>query len=116
MAVFYFCKECGNVFTSVNKATVNCCGETWNPLEVAGEPNEKHQLDVKVENGKRIYTSHHPQTDEHYFAFIAFECKCGTTKIRYFKPNEEVRFCLDEDKHGKLYWFCNLHGLYEVEV
>ena len=58
----------------------------------------------------------HPQTEEHYFAFIAFVCDCGTMKIRCFKPTEEVKFCLDEKKHGKLYWFCNLHGLYEMEV
>lgn len=116
MANFYFCSECGNVFTSTRKASVNCCGSEWKPLEVAGEPNEKHQLDVKVENGMRVYTSHHPQTAEHYFPFIAFEGKCGALKIRYFKADEEVKFCVPEEKHGKLYWFCNLHGLYEMEV
>ncbi len=116
MANFYFCKECGNVFTSKNKASVNCCGSEWKALEVAGEPNEKHQLDVTVENGKRKFTSHHPQTAEHYFPFIAFECECGTLKIRTFKADEEVKFCLDENKHGKLYWFCNLHGLYVMDV
>ena len=58
MANFYFCTECGNVFTSMRKSTVNCCGQEWKALEVAGEPNEKHQLDVKVENGKRVYTSY----------------------------------------------------------
>ena len=116
MANFYFCKECGNVFTSINKASVNCCGETWNALEVAGEPNEKHQLDVKVENGKRVFTSHHPQTSEHYFPFIAFVSNCGALKIKTFKADEEVKFCLKEEKHGKLYWFCNLHGLYEMDV
>lgn len=117
MANFYYCAECGNVFTSERKASVNCCGQEWKALEVsANEPNEKHQLDEVKENGKTIYKSHHVQDEGHYFPFMAFESECGCLKIKTFKPGDTVKICVPEGKHGKLYWFCNLHGLYVKEV
>ncbi len=116
MAEFYFCTECGNVFTSARKASVNCCGSEWKPLEVAGEPNEKHQLDEKVENGKRVFSSHHVQEEGHYFPFMAFESECGCLRIKTFKPGDNVHMCVPADKKGTLYWFCNLHGLYKKEI
>ena len=117
MANFYFCETCGNVFTSQTPATVNCCGKTWNPLPISPDPNDKHKLDIAVENGKRVFTMHHPQIDGHYFTFIAFvRNDSGRIKIQTYKPNEEVRFEIPEDKHGKIYWHCNLHGMYELDI
>ena len=112
---FYFCESCGNVFFSNKPASVNCCGEEWPALKVSADPNEKHQLDVKVENGKRIFTMHHPQTMEHYFTFIAF-VEGDNVKYKRLRPEETVVFEIPEDKHGKIYWHCNLHGMYEAEV
>ncbi len=116
MAYFYYCGKCGNVAYSYRKAALNCCADAWKALDASGEPNEKHQLDVRAENNRRIYTSHHVQSAEHYFPFIAFVPDDGPVEIKTFRPDDQVCFTLCQAKHGKLYWFCNLHGLYEMEV
>ncbi len=115
MANFYFCESCGNLFYSINKASVNCCGKTWEALPVSQDPNDKHKLDIAVEGNMRVITMHHPQTEEHYFTFIAF-VEDGKVTMQAYKPNEEVKFLLHADRHGKLYWHCNLHGMYELEI
>ncbi len=115
MANFYFCSECGNVFESMRKASVNCCGQEWQALEVTQDPNEKHKLDVSVENGKRIFRMHHPQTKEHYFTFIAYVCK-DEVVMRTYHADEEVVFEIPEEKKGEIYWHCNLHGMYRMEI
>ena len=58
---------------------------------------------------------HHPQTMEHYFSFIAFVDGDNVTYKR-LRPEEEVVFSVPEDRHGTIYWHCNLHGMYEAEV
>ena len=115
MANFYFCEHCGNVFTSKTPATVNCCGTTWNPLPISPDPNDKHKLDIAVEGDKRVFTMHHPQIEGHYFTFVAF-VEGEKVTLQTYKPEEVVRFEIPADKHGKIYWHCNLHGMYELEI
>lgn len=60
----------------------------------------------------------HPQTDTHSISWVALMTEEGE-QIKTLKPEgtPEVTFALtDTDKPVSVYAFCNLHGLWMVEI
>ena len=120
---FYKCEHCGNVVIKVVDSSVPliCCGEKMKELvpNTVDASQEKHvpvvtRLDdcrIKVEVGSVA----HPMTPEHHIAFIYVETENGGMRID-LKDKPEAVFCTCNDKPIAVYEYCNLHGLWKVDL
>lgn len=120
---FYKCEHCGNVVIKVVDSGVPliCCGEKMKELvpNTVDASQEKHvpvvtRLDdcrIKVEVGSVA----HPMTPEHHIAFIYVETENGGMRID-LKDKPEAVFCTCNDKPIAVYEYCNLHGLWKVDL
>lgn len=126
---FYLCPICGNVIVKVEDSgvTPHCCGKEMVQLR-AGEVDaskEKHvpvfeRLD-KCKVRVKVGSEPHPMTPEHHINFIWLETVHGG-QLRYLSmdsviaPEAEAEFCTCEDPVVAVYSYCNLHGLWKLEV
>ena len=120
---FFRCRHCGNVVMKVvdRRVPVVCCGEKMEELvpNTVDASNEKHvpkvtfvdECTMKVEVG----SVPHPMTPEHHICFIYVETENGGMRID-LKAVPEAMFCTGKDKPIAVYEYCNLHGLWKVEL
>lgn len=120
---FFRCRHCGNVVMKVvdRRVPVVCCGEKMEELvpNTVDASNEKHvpkvtfvdECTMKVEVG----SVPHPMTPEHHICFIYVETENGGMRID-LKDVPEAMFCTCNDKPIAVYEYCNLHGLWKVEL
>ena len=120
---FYKCNHCGNVIEKIvdSKVPVFCCGEKMeelipNTVEASGE---KHipvvtfleDNTIKIEVG----SVHHPMLPEHHIAFVYVETDKGGIRIN-LKDEPVAMVHLGDAKATAVYEYCNLHGLWKVEL
>ena len=120
---FYKCSHCGNVVEKVvdSKVPVVCCGEKMQELipNTVDASNEKHvpvvtRLDdcrIKVEVGSVA----HPMTPEHHISFIYVETENGGIRVD-LKDEPVAEVYVGSSKPVAVYEYCNLHGLWKVEL
>jgi superoxide reductase len=120
---FYKCRHCGNVIEKVvdSKVPVVCCGEKMeelipNTVDASGEKHlpvvhwlDDHTLEVKVGSVA------HPMLPEHHIAFVYVETDCGGIRID-LKDKPEAVISVGSAKPIAVYEYCNLHGLWKVEL
>ena len=122
---FFYCKHCGNVVVKfVDSGVVPvCCGEPMTELA----PNttdgvlEKHlpviervdDCTIRVKVG----SAPHPMLKEHHIRFVYVETEHGGT-LRYLDVDgaPEAEVCVCKDKVKNVYAYCNLHGLWKIDV
>ena len=111
---FYVCEKCGNILTSIGNAEINCCGRTIEPLKSA-EADEEHKLNIEKIEDEYYITFSHPMTKEHYISFVSYVRfdRVLTVKL-YPEQNGELRF--PQMRGGKMFYYCNTHGLFEVKI
>lgn len=121
---FYICRHCGNLVGMIHDAGVPvvCCGEKMqalvpNTVEASGE---KHIPAVTVDGKKLIVnvgSVDHPMAPEHYIEWVYVETDKGGLR-KALKPGDapNVTFCLGDDKAVAVYAYCNLHGLWKVDL
>lgn len=120
MLVFYKCPESGEIVLSAKKACP-CCGAPEGALvaNTTDGAKEKHVPDVKVEGNEvcvQVGSVAHPMLDAHYITFIALETADGA-QIKYLKPGEKPAAVFKTDaKPVAVYEYCNLHGLWKVDL
>jgi desulfoferrodoxin (superoxide reductase-like protein) len=107
---FYVCPVCGNVLFARGDALISCCGIQLPALE-AEEPDETHRMDIQRVEDEIYVSSDHPMRKDHYFSFTAYMTpdRCEI-KTLYPEGNAEARFFFRGT--GRLYYFCNQHGLF----
>ena len=120
---FYKCNHCGNVIEKIvdKNVPVFCCGEKMqelipNTVEASGEkhlPVVTHLEDniIKIEVG----SVHHPMVPEHHIAFVYVETENGGIRIN-LKDEPVAVVHLGNEKAVAVYEYCNLHGLWKVEL
>ena len=120
---FYKCRHCGNVIEKIvdSKVPVVCCGEKMeelipNTVDASGEKHlpvvtrlDEHTLEVKVGSVA------HPMLPEHHIAFIYVETDRGGLRID-LKDKPEAVISVGSAKPIAVYEYCNLHGLWKVEL
>lgn len=99
-----------------------CCGDPMEELcpNTAEAATEKHIPEVSM-NGRLVHAKvgsvPHPMTEEHHIEFIYLQTENGGQR-RCLKVGSiaHAMFAVLEDKPLEVYAYCNLHGLWKVEV
>ena len=122
---FFICSVCGNIIGMIeNKGPkVVCCGKPMNEL-VANTTEasvEKHIPVVDINDNKvkvQVGSALHPMTQEHHISWVYLETtQGGQRKCLEIDSEPTVEFAITEgDKVLEVYAYCNLHGLWKVEL
>ena len=124
MKKFYRCARCGNLIEVINHSGVPvfCCGQKMEQLipNTVEASSEKHLPHVTVEDGAvnvNVGSVNHPMAPEHYIEWVYVQTENGS-QFKALKPGDEpnVTFALGNDRAVAVYAYCNLHGLWMVEV
>ena len=107
---FYVCPLCGNVLHSTGNALVSCCGITLPPLE-AEEADDDHAVTIESVEDEQFLTIRHPMTKAHYISFLAFVTSDRIQLVKLY-PEGDAQTRLQLRGMGRLYWYCNRHGLF----
>ena len=107
---FYVCPICGNIIHSTGNAVVSCCGVTLPPLE-AEEADDDHAVTIEQVEDEQFVTVRHPMTKEHFISFLAY-VTCDRVQLVKLYPEGEAQTRLQLRGMGRLYWYCNRHGLF----
>ena len=124
MAKFYICEHCKNLVGLINDAGVPmmCCGQKMTKLEagVVEASKEKHIPEVKVDGNivnVNVGAIEHPMTEEHLINWVYLQTENGGQR-KSLKAGDKpsVSFALVDEKPVAVYAYCNLHGLWKVEL
>lgn len=121
---FYHCAKCGNIVSYyVDKGNaVMCCGQAMEELKAnsTDAAGEKHVPVVEVKDGVvkvSVGSVSHPMTEEHLISWIYLETDKGGHERFLTAADEPVAvFHIGDEKPLRAYEFCNLHGLWSVEL
>ena len=108
---FYVCEKCGNFITGIGDCEIVCCGRKLSPLQPK-KADEAHKLNIENIEDEYYITFSHPMTKEHYISFMSYVRfdRVLTLKL-YPEQGGELRF--PQMRGGKMYYYCNTHGLFE---
>ena len=124
MSKFYICEHCGNLIGMIHDAGVPmmCCGQKMTKLEpgVVEASHEKHIPAVDIEGGivnVKVGAVEHPMADNHWIEWVQVVTDKGVQR-KHLNPGEvpKVKFLLSNEKPLAVYAYCNLHGLWKVEL
>lgn len=111
---FYVCPDCGNILTATGNAQISCCGIMLKPLEDVNSEG-KHMLSVEESDGEWYVTCPHAMDKGHHISFVAF---VTGDKLFMFKQyaEQDLQVRMRRYGKGKLYFYCNTHGLYSQSI
>ena len=121
---FYICRTCGNQIATVRNSGVPpfCCGKKMEELvpNTVEASVEKHLPAVTVQGSTLVVnvgSVDHPMAEEHFIEWVYVETESGE-QLKTLKPGEapHVTFELGQEKALAVYAYCNLHGLWKVEL
>ncbi len=123
-AKFYVCETCGNLVGMINESGVNmmCCGKKMTQI-VPGtvEASKEKHIPVATIEGDTVKVNvgsvDHPMTEEHLIEWVYLQtCRGGQRKCLKAGDAPTVTFALCDEKPVAVYAYCNLHGLWKVEL
>ena len=125
MVKFIVCDHCGNIAGLIkdNGPPVSCCGQKMTHLQpnTVEASQEKHLPDVTKTAGGlsvKVGSISHPMDADHYIDFIYVKTQKGGHRAQLNvgdAPAAEFCFAAD-DNPVAVYAYCNLHGLWKVEL
>lgn len=123
-AKFYICEKCGNLVGMINASGVPmvCCGQKMTKLEAGTvEASREKHIPVATVEGDTVKvvvgSVAHPMTEEHLIEWVYLKTdKGGQRKALKAGDAPEVSFKLLDEKAIAVYAYCNLHGLWMVEI
>lgn len=119
----YKCEICGNIVVKLKDGSeaLACCGEAMVLIDPKAKDGagEKHVPVVSVEGDLvkvQVGEVLHPMEESHFIEFIIVQYEDGFD-IKFLKPGMEPKAEFKTNKEVKaVYEFCNLHGLWKVEI
>jgi len=108
---FYVCAQCGSIMQGTGECQVICCGKTVEPLE-AQMGNDTHLMNVTEVEDDFYIEFNHEMTKDHYVCFIAYVGMDRVLTVRLY-PEQDASVRFPRMYRGKLYLYCNKHGLFE---
>ena len=121
---FYHCDHCGSVVAVLRDGgcAPSCCGAPMELLvaQTGGSGSERHVPMVEHDGDHlvvRVGEIRHDMVEEHLIEWIALE-RGGRLCFKFLKPEEEpkAKFGSCHTEGGKVYAYCNLHGLWEAQL
>lgn len=111
---FYVCPICGNVIHAMGEGVFSCCGIRLPALEEE-VPDRAHRIMVESVEGELFLSLNHPMEKGHFVSFIAYISDNGIQMEKlYPEQSPELRF--RKMGHGRIFSFCNRHGLFCQDV
>lgn len=107
---FYVCPICGNVIHSTGETVVSCCGVLLPALEPE-EPDAAHAVTIEAVEDEQFLTVSHPMTKQHFISFLAFVTSDRLQLVKLY-PEGSAQTRLQLRGCGRLYYYCNRHGLF----
>lgn len=108
---FYARQNCGNVLCSIGEAEISCCGRKLASSEVRLE-DEPHSMFVEEIENDYFVTINHEMNKSHYISFVAYVARDRVLLIKLY-PEQTAELRFPKMYGGKLYAYCNQHGLWE---
>lgn len=121
---FFRCNKCGNLVGMIlsSGAPMMCCGQAMEELlaNTTDAATEKH-IPCVTTDGHTVHVAigsvPHPMIDEHHIEFIYLLTKNGGQMKRMSVGNAaEADFALANDTVVAAYEYCNLHGLWKIDL
>lgn len=121
----YKCDLCGNIVVVIHAGMgkLVCCGQAMLLMEERTSENEgteKHVPVAEQEGSKltvKVGSVEHPMTKEHYIEWIEVQEDNGKVQRKFLSPEDKP--VAEFELTGKpvvIREYCNLHGLWKVEV
>ena len=111
---FLVCPDCGSFIQLCGECQTICCGRVLEPLKPQ-QVDDNHIITVsQVENDFYIEFNHE-MTKEHFISFVAFVGYDRMLTVRLY-PEQSATVRFPEMYRGKLYFYCNNHGLFEHKI
>lgn len=118
----YRCPICGNVVSLLKGkiSHITCCGEQMQQLKAntVDASQEKHVPAYKIEDGLihvQVGEVLHPMLEEHFIEWIALVTDDKVIRVT-LKPGQEPTAVFPYEEGASIYEYCNLHGLWKVEL
>ena len=121
---FYVCEHCGNLIGMIHDAGVPimCCGQKMTKL-IPGtvEASQEKHIPVVTVEGNTVKVSvgsvAHPMAEDHSIMWVYLQTdRGGQRKCLKVGSEPVVRFALADEKPVAAYAYCNLHGLWKVDI
>ena len=120
---FLKCEACGNLVGVVENEGVEiyCCNEPMVKLipNTVDAATEKHLPFVQKDGSELIVTVGevlHPMTDAHYISWICVARGKRTERMALDKTGDPVATFSIGNDDATIYAFCNLHGLWAIDI
>ncbi len=116
------CLKCGALVKVIkdckcNNCGIKCCNEQMKEVKANSTDAaiEKHRPMYTIENDKLVVTVNHVMDEDHYIEWL---CLITPNKEEYvyLKPGKEPTVIFDTVTSGKIYSYCNKHGLWVEEI
>ena len=121
---FYICPHCGNIVEMIQDVGVApyCCGQKMDRLipGTVEASHEKHIPTAQVRDGileVNVGSVNHPMEEVHWIEWVQLVTDRGSARV-YLNPGQapKVSFPLAGEKPLAVYAYCNLHGLWKVDL
>ena len=111
---FYVCERCGNLLTGLGNADITCCGRKLSPLSI-NAPDVAHSLNIEKMEDEYYITFPHPMTKEHYISFVSY-VRFDRVLMVHLYPEQGGELRIPQMRGGKMYYYCNNHGSFELKI
>ena len=108
---FYVCPVCGNIITAMGEGSFSCCG--INLPALSPEKAEIGSFEIERPENDIFIRFSHPMTKENYVSFAAYITYNGI-QIKKLYPEQEAEVRFPFCGKGKVLFFCNREGLFEI--
>lgn len=111
---FYVCPHCSLFMQGTGQGMVNCCGKQLDALKAKAADDEHHIQVSEIEDDFYLEFNH-PMTKEHYISFVAYVRFDRVLTLKLY-PEQDAAVRFPKMRGGKLYYYCNNHGLFELKI
>ncbi len=78
------------------------------------KPDEEHKLDIEKIEDEYYITFLPPMTKEHYISFVSYVRFDRVLTIKLY-PEQDGELRFPQMRGGKMYYYCNTHGLFALK-
>ena len=116
------CLKCGAIVKVIedchcDDCGINCCSEPMKELKANSSDGaiEKHKPEYIKKEGKLLVSINHVMDEDHYIEWICLLTN-NSEEYVYLNPGDEPEAIFNNVKEGKIYSYCNKHGLWVTEI